>query len=61
MPRASPVISPSVVGSMCHWIGFKVVSFGVVVGLGRKLGKASADVGDGDILGHRSPPWRRLH
>jgi hypothetical protein len=61
MPRASPVISPSAVGSMCRGTCFKVVSFGVVVGLGRKLGKASANAGDGDVLGRRSPPWRRLH
>jgi hypothetical protein len=46
---------------MCHWIGFKVVYFRVVVVLGRKLGKASAVMGDGDALGRRSPPWRRLH
>lgn len=46
---------------MCRWISVKVVSLGVVVGLGRKLGKASASAGDDDALGRRSPPWRRLH
>jgi hypothetical protein len=46
---------------MCHWISVKAVSFGVAVGLGRKLSKASAGAGDGDALGRRSPPWRRLH
>jgi hypothetical protein len=48
-------------GSMCQRIGIKVVSFGVVVFLGRKLGMASASAGDGDALGRCSPPWRRLH
>jgi hypothetical protein len=46
---------------MCRWISVKAVSFGVAVGLGRKLSKASAGAGDGDALGCRSPPWRRLH
>jgi hypothetical protein len=46
---------------MSCWIGVKVMFFWVVVVLERKLGKSSAAAGDGDALGHRSPPWRRLH
>jgi hypothetical protein len=36
---------------MCCWISVKAVSLGVVVGLGRKLDKASASAGDGDAFG----------
>jgi hypothetical protein len=42
---------PYAVGTMCCWISVKAVSLGVVVGLGRKLDKASASAGDGDAFG----------
>jgi hypothetical protein len=54
------LVSLIVVGTMCHWMNVKVVFLGVVDGLGRKLGKASAVAGDDEALGRRSPPWRRL-
>lgn len=51
LPRVGPVVSPYVMGAVCRWINSKNVALGVVVGLGRKLGKASAGAGDGDAQG----------
>jgi hypothetical protein len=60
MPRVMPVVSLIAVGAMCRWKSVKVVFLGVVAGLERKLGKASAVAGDDDALGRRSPRRRLL-
>jgi hypothetical protein len=45
MPRVMLVVSLHDVGAMCRWMSIKVVFLGVVAGLGRMLGKASAVAG----------------